>query len=153
MGGGRKSFASSMQTLHVHYHVELSKSVWKKELHFGALWTMEHQKIDDIVKIRSRFLLLDYVTQRCQNEMTVHSQLTEITGRKAWDGSGCQTSTTAWEPKGSVLLIAPFQWNFSVQQSTEAHLLVCFTDDRPKRPHRFFTWRLGVQTNLLMQVI
>lgn len=51
-----------MQTLHVHYHVELSKSVWKKELHFGALWTMEHQKIDDIVKIRSRFLLLDYVT-------------------------------------------------------------------------------------------
>lgn len=26
-GGEEKSFASSMQTLHIHYHIELSKGV------------------------------------------------------------------------------------------------------------------------------
>lgn len=61
-GGKEKSFASSMQTLHIHYRVELGKRVWKLELHFGALWTMECQQNWWHGKTGSGFLFLDCVT-------------------------------------------------------------------------------------------
>lgn len=69
-GGGmekKKSFASSMQTLHIHYDAELGKRVWKQELHFGALWTMERRQNWQCDKTGSRFLFLDYITGKDAN--------------------------------------------------------------------------------------
>lgn len=68
--GGReikKSFATSMQTLHIHYCVELRERVWKQELHFGALWTMECQRNWWRGKSGWRFLFLGYVTPKYAN--------------------------------------------------------------------------------------
>lgn len=70
-------------------------------------------KIDDMVKLDLNFFVLGlHHSQRCQHE------LAEIAARKAWDGSGCQTKTVAWEPRSSILLITLLQENNCIQQGS-----------------------------------